>query len=172
MHGSLNPNDSSTITIRSATQDDAQAIAEVYNHYVRVGGATFDIVSWTKTQVSNLLLINSPEVWMVGEADDRVLGWASARQFSNRHGFRMSLELAIYLMPDCVGKGLADQLITEVETRCRSANVHHLVSRVIASNERSMAFHFRHGYELVGIQKEIGNLDDRWIDLAILQKIL
>ncbi|WP_186776088.1 GNAT family N-acetyltransferase [Rubripirellula reticaptiva] len=158
--------------VRAAVHTDAGAIADIYNHHVLAGGATFDVLPWTATQVSELLLIKSPETWVVCVDGEQMLGWASARQFSIRYGFRMSLEWAIYLSPEAIGKGVANSLIVDVEQRCRDGQVHHLMSRVIATNQRSMAFHYRHGYELVGVQKEIGNLDNQWIDLAILQKIL
>ncbi|MGB7328294.1 MAG: N-acetyltransferase family protein [Rubripirellula sp.] len=158
--------------VRAAATADAEAIAEIYNHHVLAGGATFDVLPWTVAQVSDLLLIESPETWVVCVDGERMLGWASARQFSMRYGFRMSLEWAIYLLPESIGKGVADSLIVEVEQRCREGQVHHLMSRVIAANQRSLAFHYRHGYELVGVQKEIGNLNNQWVDLAILQKIL
>ncbi|TWU47482.1 N-acyltransferase YncA [Rubripirellula tenax] len=157
---------------QEARTTDAEKIAEIYNHYVRVGGATFDLATWTAIQVRELLQIKPPEVWVICSSDDDMLGWASARQFSTRHGFRMSLESAIYMAPEAMGRGIADLLQQDVERRCRAANIHHLMARIISTNQRSIAFHRRHGYELVGIQKEVGHMDDRWIDLAIMQKIL
>ncbi len=54
---------------------------------------------------------------------------------------------------------------------CRDCGIHHAVAKVIADNSRSMAFHQRFGYELVGIQKAIGHMNGKWTDVAILQKI-
>jgi phosphinothricin acetyltransferase len=62
--------------------------------------------------------------------------------------------------------------LQKTEDVCAEQGIHHLVSRVIAGNQRSLQFHFRCGYKMVGIQKEIGRLNGEWLDVAILQKIL
>lgn len=102
-------NESNTLSVRAAVVDDAQAISEIYNHYVRSGGATFDTVPWTAEQVVEAFAAGPSEVWLVAEdslAEDgaSVVGWSSARRFSTRPGYRLSLESAIYLSPPCSGK--------------------------------------------------------------------
>ena len=162
----------SEIVIRPASgQSDAAQIARIYNHYVDVGGATFDKVHWPVERVEKLLEIGLPDGCYVADLNGHLLGWASARQFSDRAGFRFSCETAIYLDADAVGKKIADPLQQAIDLHCRENGIHHAVAKVIASNQRSMAFHYRSGYELVGIQKEIGHVNGQWEDVAILQKI-
>ncbi len=158
--------------IRSAKVDDAESVAAIYNHYVALGGATFDAVPWAREDLAEILTNQGAEVWCVAAYGQRLIGWASARRFSLRHGYRLSLESAIYLSPEAVGQGIADGLQNELTNRCRAGQIHHLMARIIADNHRSMAFHHRHGYELVGVQKEVGWMNDQWADVAILQKIL
>ncbi|QDT03720.1 N-acyltransferase YncA [Rubripirellula lacrimiformis] len=158
--------------VRDAIVDDSAAIAEIYNHYITAGGSTFDAETWKAKQIAEMLPTTVPECWLVSADGDKILGWGSARQFSVRHGFRLSLESAIYLSPDAVGRGVAQSLQQQVEERCRQHQIHHLVARIISTNQRSLEFHYRHGFELVGTQKEIGHMDGKWCDLTILQKIL
>jgi phosphinothricin acetyltransferase len=159
------------VQVRMASDQDALGIARIYNHYVDGGGATFDTVHWTTEQVIKLLKGPKPEGWLVAVENATVIGWASARLYSLRHGYRFTCETAIYLDPTAVGRGIADLLQWRLEEHCRQCGIHHAVARIIASNERSMAFHRRHGYELVGIQKEIGHMDQKWTDVAMMQKI-
>lgn len=160
------------INIRLATVGDAEAIAAIYNHYVRIGGATFDTVPWSAEQVVEAFSVGPSDLWLIASDAAEVLGWASARQFSSRPGYRLSLESAIYLSTGAVGKGVADRLQAELETKCRRRNIHHLMARIVTSNERSMAFHRRHGYTIVGVQNEIGHMDGHWVDVTILQNLL
>lgn len=160
------------IIIRAATMGDADAIASIYNHYVLAGGATFDTVPWTGEQVVEAFAAGPSDSWLVADEQSTILGWASARQFSSRPGYRLSLESAIYLAATAVGKGVADRLQQENETRCRRRHIHHLMARVLTSNHRSLAFHQRHGYTTVGVQNEIGHMDGKWVDVTILQKLL
>jgi len=56
--------------------------------------------------------------------------------------------------------------------RARAYDYHHLVAKLWAANERSRALHRKFGYTLVGVQQEIGRVEGRWRDIAIMQKIL
>jgi phosphinothricin acetyltransferase len=157
--------------VREAAAEDAAAIARIYNHHVDIGGATFDTRHWAAEDIVTLINIARPEGWFVALTAQRVIGWASVRRYSLRHGYRFTCETAIYLDPEAIGSGVSDLLQRRVEQHCRQQNLHHAVAKVVADNERSMAFHYRYGYELVGIQKEIGHMDGQWVDVAILQKI-
>ena len=158
--------------VRSATPTDAAAIVDIYNHHVDLGGSTFDASHWTEQQLKSLLAGSDAEAWLVAQQEHRIRGWASARWYSLRHGYRWTMETAIYLEPGAIGKGIANALQQCLEQHCREHRIHHLVAKIIANNQRSMAFHYRHGYELVGIQKEIGHMQGNWQDVAILQKLL
>lgn len=160
------------VDVRTAAHSDAAAIARIYNHHVDLGGSTFDTEHWTDQQVRSLITGSVPEVWLVARRDDLLIGWASARWYSFRQGYRFTLETAIYLDAPAIGRGVANVLQRSLEQHCRDHGMHHLVAKIVADNQRSMAFHYRHGYELVGVQKEIGHMDGGWRDVAILQKLL
>ncbi|GAA4459366.1 N-acetyltransferase family protein [Novipirellula rosea] len=159
------------IRIRHATENDAARVAEIYNHYVDVGGATFDTVHLSSEMVGQRIKQPKPDGWYVAESGESLLGWASARRYSDRFGYRFCCETAIYIAPDGQGRQIGNQLQQRVDQHCVQCNLHHAVARIIADNQRSLAFHYRHGYEMVGIQKEIGRMNDQWVDVAILQKI-
>ena len=158
-------------TIREATIADAASVAESYNHYVMVGGSTFDRDPWSPSDAAAYIESEPPEAWFVADTSSAIVGWASIRQYSVRDGYRLSYETAIYLSPASLGTGVADALQHCVDNYFCQRGLHHAVAKIIADNQRSIAFHIRHGYELVGVQKEIGRMDERWIDVAILQKI-
>ena len=162
---------SDSVPDSDAKPSDAAQIARIYNHYVDAGGATYDNVHWETSYVEQLLQIRPPDVCYVAELSGRILGWASARRFSDRHGYRFSCETAIYLDAQATRKGVGDLLQQKIDWHCRENKIHHAVAKIIASNQHSLAFHYRHGYELVGVQKEIGNVDGQWSDVAILQRV-
>ncbi|MFK8114205.1 MAG: N-acetyltransferase family protein [Rubripirellula sp.] len=166
----INP-DSSCVCVREAAVTDADAIARIYNTQVDAGGSTFDTQHWNRAAVCDLLDFGEPDGWFVAEENGGVVGWASVRRYSLRIGYRFTCETAIYLSPIAFGKGIADELQQRVESHCCDHKMHHAVAKIIADNERSIAFHRRFGYELVGIQKEIGYMNGSWSDVAILQKI-
>lgn len=159
------------IHVRAACIADALDIARIYNQHVDAGGTTFDTVHWTSEQMHQTLGSEKPEGWYVAIKDDRVIGWANIRRYSLRHGYRFTYETGIYLDQSCVGRGVGAILQNRVDEHCRENSIHHAVAKIVADNERSMSFHHRCGYELVGIQKEIGHMDGKWVDVAIMQKV-
>lgn len=170
--------DKQPLSIRSADINDAEPIARIYNHYVDEGGATFDNQHWTTEQTVALIRPKpnelpefTPDAWFVAEYEDNVIGWAAAKRYSNRFGYRRCCESAIYLDANHVGMGVGDALQQRIDQHCEENNIHHLVAKIVADNDRSMGFHYRHGFQLVGIQKEIGEMGNGWIDVAILQKL-
>lgn len=165
------PNNLPTVHVRSAQSNDTLDIAGIYNQHIALGGSTFDTQPWTQELVSKLLGFGSPDAWFVAIESDRVIGWASVRRYSLRMGYRFTSETAIYLDPTVTGRGVGHQLQDRVNSHCQESKIHHAVAKVITDNERSMKFHLKAGYELVGIQKEIGNMNGDWIDVAILQKL-
>tara|TARA_R110002049_G_scaffold4601_3_gene31756 strand:+ start:12452 stop:12979 length:528 start_codon:yes stop_codon:yes gene_type:complete len=164
----------SPVHVRIATAADAESIADIYNLYVDAGGSTFDALHWEPAYVRKQLKIPAPDAWFVavGDQDDDVLGWAALHRFSHRHGYRFSLESAIYLRPDTFGAGVGDALQRQLDKHCGESGIHHVMAKIVTDNHRSIAFHRRHGFETVGIQREIGNMTGDWIDVTIMQKVI
>ena len=81
--------------IRKAVGDDANAIADIYNHHIEIGGSTFDTKPWAATDVGKLIEKPPPDAWFVADSDHRILGWSATRPHSQRHGYRYTCETAI-----------------------------------------------------------------------------
>lgn len=159
------------LTIREATEHDARSIAKIYNLHVHAGGVTFDIDRWSDEEAARRISRGEPDGWYLAENRTGVIGWASLRRYSGRYGYRFTCESAIYLDPTAYGKGVGDRLQARVEAHCRRCGIHHAVAKIVSGNQRSIAFHLKHGYRIVGVQHEVGRIDDRWVDVTILERI-
>lgn len=161
------------LTVRPASLLDAGAIAEIYNQYVDGGPFTMEEDHWTYLSVKRQLdHFNDREGVVVCEdSDGEIVGWGKVRQYSDRGGYRIACEMSTYVRADTQGQGVGKTLLAEMIHLSRRLGYHHAVARVIAGNELSLRFHQRHGFELVGVQKEIGVVDGHLADVAILQRI-
>lgn len=112
------------------------------------------------------------QVLIVAESDSEIQGYALIKSYSDRPGYRVSCETSIYLHRELTGRGIGSALQTSLIERCRELQYHHVVTKIWASNSGSIRFHQKFGFELVGIQREVGHLKGRWLDVAILQLIL
>ena len=67
-----------------------------------------------------------------------------------------------------VGRRLMDHLI-EV---ARDSGFHSVIARIEASSTASRTLHERCGFELVGVEREVGRKFNRWLDVAVMQLML
>ena len=54
----------------------------------------------------------------------------------------------------------------------RDSGFHSIIARIEASGVASRALHETCGFELVGIEREVGRKFNRWLDVAIMQLLL
>ena len=115
--------------LRTVHPDDATAIAEIYNHYVRETPVTFEEDRVAPEEMRQRILETTRTYpWLVCEEDGRLLGYSYARKWRERAAYRRSVEATIYLHPSAVGQGkgsiLFDALLAELRNRqfhCASA---------------------------------------------------
>lgn len=159
--------------IRDATPRDAAAIAEIFNEAILTRGSTMQLDpiaqevarQWVRTLVDR-------EALLVAEESARVVGWAVLKRYSEREGYRFTAETSVYLHRSHRGRGLGSAMQEALLERARALEYHHLVARIWATHKHSLALHRKFGYELVGIQREVGYVDGQWHDVAILQRLL
>ncbi len=167
------PRPSASIVVRDATPEDCGAIAAIYAQAVRAGRSTMDTVPLPARYFREVLAAASPrEALLVADAAGRVVGWAQTKRYSERPGYAPACETTVYVAEEATGMGTGSRLMEALLTRARDAGHHHLVAKILASNEDSVRFHERLGFERVGTQREIGWLNGAWQDVVILQRIL
>lgn len=158
---------------REAVPGDAAAIAAIYNESVAARDSTMQLEPVDAESVrSRIASLGEREALLVAEAGNRVVGWGIVKRYSDRGGYRHTAETSVYVRRDRTGEGFGSQIQAALIERCRAFGDRHLVAKVWADNEASVALHRRFGYEEVGVQRDIGRVDGAWKDVLILQKIL
>lgn len=158
--------------IRTATLADCVAIANIYNQAIQLGGITLDDRHFVAADIQTWIARFGPrETLLVLERRNHVLGWGIIKRYSDRAGYRFCCETSIYLAQSEIGQGYGKRLFQHLIQTVQDFGYHHVVAKIVAKNQSSIAFHEQFGFELVGIQKEIGCLKDQWHDIAILQLV-
>lgn len=159
--------------IRQATPADAEAISDIYNREVIEGMATLDLVPRTVAEQERWIRDRSGGLAvLVAEADDVILGFASLSFYRDRPGYRTSVEDSIYIAPGHQGGGVGHNLLGHLIETAELHGFHAIFARIVGTGEASVALHQRHGFELVGIEREVGRKFGRWHDVALLQRLL
>lgn len=168
---------------RSATLADAEATAGIYNHEVHTGVATFDMVprslveqqDWLRSHAGAYPCIVAQE----GTPDDpgHLVGWASLSPYRARAAYSTSVEDSIYVHPDFQRQGVGDLLLGDLVDISDNLGFHSIFARISgeasdsSSGAISIALHRKHGFELVGVEREVGRKFGRWLDATLMQRI-
>jgi L-amino acid N-acyltransferase len=158
--------------VRLAQSDDAEAIRVIYNYEVRSSTATFDIVE-RDVEAQNTWMADRSGVFSVLVATDQseVLGFASLSPFRERAAYRSTVENSIYVAEGHRGQGVADALLAELLQVARSSGFHSVISRIGGGNEASTALHTKHGFQVVGVERQVGRKFNRWVDVTVMQVV-
>ena len=172
--------------IRLAEVADAEAIRSIYNVEVLESTNTFDMVPRTRGEQEAWILEHSgvhPAV-VATEASDSgiegrlgangeiILGFGSLSAFHERSGYSATAENSIYVDRAQRGRGVGTALLAELLALASAHGFHSVIARIAGHNETSIGLHQAAGFELVGVEREVGRKHRQWLDVVELQRLL
>jgi phosphinothricin acetyltransferase len=101
-----------------------------------------------------------------------VLGFGSLSSYRDRPSYSTTVENSVYVAEEHRGEGVGRVLLDELVRLGTLHGFHSMVARVGGDNGASIALHRACGFELVGVEREIGRKFNRWLDVAVLQRML
>ena len=145
----------------------------IYNVEVEQHLSTFDLVTRT---------IDDQRAWLarrsgafsavVAIVDDEVVGFASLSPYKERPAYRTTVEDSVYVSRGHPRLGIGRTLMEHVVGIARDSGFHSMIARIEASGTASRALHEACGFQLVGIEREVGRKFNRWLDVAVMQLLL
>ena len=159
--------------VRRATQDDVQAITDIYNDAILNTTATFD--TKPKSSADRLewfLSHDDRHPVLVLEVNRKIVGWASLTQWSDRKAYDSTVETTFYVDSESRGRGYGWMLGEALVDEARELGFHTLIARITDGSDASIHLHERAGFEHIGTMKEVGHKFGDYLDVHILQKIL
>jgi L-amino acid N-acyltransferase YncA len=172
--------------IRLASSGDAEAIRAIYNVEVLESINTFDMVPRTKAEqaawlaehqgVHPVIVASEPadpgSDGHRGTAGEVILGFGSLSAFRDRPGYAATAENSVYVDQRQRGKGVGRALLAELLELAAAHGFHSVIARVAGHNEVSIGLHQAAGFELVGVEREVGRKHRQWLDVVELQRLL
>lgn len=159
--------------IRTATIDDAAAIARIYNQGIEDRMATLETLPRTPEERAEWIGARGPRHPVLVAVDGGgVLGWGSLNQYNPRPAYDHVVDFSVYVGRECRGRGIGDALLGALEERARALGFHKMVLAAFPGNAPGMRLYERHGFAKVGIFHEQGMLDGKWVDVIVMEKLL
>lgn len=161
------------LRLRTASIDDAAAIAGIFRPYVEETPITFEETPPDADAVAERVertLATHP--WVVAERDGRVIGYAYASRLRDRPAYRWTAELSAYLDRAERGAGVGSALYRALLATLDRQGFESACGVVTLPNPESVAFHESFDFERVARFPAIGYKLGEWHDVAWYERSL
>ena len=163
----------STIVLRPATAGDAEAICRVYNQGIEDRIATLETELRTPEERRQWLAARGPRHPVyVAEAEEMIVGWSSLNVYNPRPAYQYVADFSIYIERGWRGKGMGRRLLEHLIEQARALGYHKMMLSAFPFNASGVALYERMGFTRAGVFHEMGQLDGRWVDTLIMEKLL
>ena len=164
----------SALRVRPATAGDADAICRIYNQGIEDRVATLETELRTSDERRQWLAARGPRhpVIVAEAADGGVLGWGSLNVFNPRDAYRFVADFSVYVERGARSQGVGRAMLERLIELGREHGYHKLVLSAFPTNASGMSLYERLGFRTVGVYKEQGRLDGRWVDTIVMEKLL
>jgi L-amino acid N-acyltransferase YncA len=161
------------LPIRRAGETDLDALRRIYNEGIEDRLATLEtdpksaeeIAEWFGQHDERYAVIVCTE-------GDAVVGWASLNRFSHRCAHAAIADLSVYVARSHRGRSIGFSLLTALEPLARDGGFHKIVLHALNANEQGKNLYRKAGFAEVGVFKEHGMLDSRYVDVVAMEKVL
>jgi L-amino acid N-acyltransferase len=160
--------------VRLAEPADAESVRRIYNAEVVGSTATFDLRPRTPEEQAAWMAEHQGTYPVVVAVDDdgTVLGFGSLSTYRDRPSYATTVENSVYVDAAHRGEGVGRALLEELVRLATRHGFHSMIARVGGDNTPSIALHAACGFDEVGVEREIGRKFNRWLDVAVLQRML
>jgi L-amino acid N-acyltransferase YncA len=158
---------------RLAELRDAPAIAQIYNQGIEDRTATFETEPRTAEVVEGLLCARTDRYpAVVVEDGTNVLGFAWTSEYRPRSAYAGVAEFTIYVARAARGQGVGRLALSALVAEAEERGFWKLVSRIFPENMASRRLCAALGFREVGVYRRHGQLDGRWRDCVIVERLL
>jgi L-amino acid N-acyltransferase YncA len=159
------------LAARPASLDDAERIAQIYNEGIEDRVGTFETRPRTADDIRAWFDGRHPIVVVAAE-DRGVIAFASTSTYRARDCYAGIAEFSVYVARSGRGRGAGTVAMRALIDAARDAGYWKLVSRIFIENTASRKLMGAMGFREVGIYEKHGQLDGRWRDVVIVERLI
>ncbi|MBV9334078.1 MAG: N-acetyltransferase [Candidatus Eremiobacteraeota bacterium] len=164
---------SDALALRRASEGDLEAIAAIYNQGIEDRVATLETEPKSRDEIEQWWQQHD-DYYAVIVAVERgtVIGWASLNRFSGRCAHAEIADVSVYVERDFRGRGVGFALLSELEREARRNGLRKLVLHALDGNEQGRRLYGKARFREVGVFREHGRIDGRYVDVVAMERML
>ena len=171
---SATPREKLLVRVVPADSSHAEATRAIYNHAVETSTATFEMTPRSLPEQLEWVKEHSgayPAVVAL-DSQDEVLGFGSLSPYRPRAAYSTTVEDSVYVHDGHRRRGVGRALLEELVALAEAHGFHAVIARIAGGNEASVALHAECGFEVIGVEKEVGRKFGRWLDVVCMERLV
>ena len=163
----------SSLLVRDAEESDLPSIRAIYNQGIEDRVATLDEDPKSHLDIREWFGRHGDRyAVLVAVRAEHVIGWASLNAYSHRCAYRGVADLSVYVDREARRSGVGTALLGQIGARARDEEFHKIVLFAFTENVAGLKLYRKSGYRDVGVFKEQGRLDGRFMDVIAMELLL
>jgi L-amino acid N-acyltransferase YncA len=160
--------------IRSATPDDAEAIAAIYAPIVLETTISFEWVPPSAEEVrARIVKTLAKYPWLVAvDTSHNVAGYVYAASHREPPSYQWSVTTSVFVREDSRGQGTGKALYVELFRQLVALGYYRAFAGIALPNDGSVALHESVGFSRIGVYEKVGFKFGAWRDVGWWQKEL
>jgi phosphinothricin acetyltransferase len=160
------------IETRTATADDAEKVAALYNEYIPTN-VTLETEEVSIEEMRNRITEALEKYnWLVMEDEREIVGFAFYKKFRQNVAYNHTVEATIYLNKAIQGKGHGKTLYQALMDDAKEKGFREMIAGVIMPNIASVMLHERMGFAKAAHYEKVSVKNGKYLDVAFWQKSL
>ena len=158
--------------VRPARPADAEAVAAIFEQGIEDRVATFETRPVAPEEWERRLA-SAEELVLVAEQDGRILAFAVAGPYADRHDYYAGIaEATMYVERASRRRGVGLKLLNALADAAEERGLYKLVGKILTTNHASIALVRECGFREVGVHRRHGHLDGEWKDVLVVERLL
>ncbi|MDR7075680.1 phosphinothricin acetyltransferase [Neobacillus niacini] len=161
------------VSIRDSNESDIKSIQTIYNQGIEDKIATLETEIKDDTYMRNWFDKHRGRYKViVAEDKGQIVGWASLNQYNNRSAYDGVADLSVYISRGYRGKGVGKKLLAKLESLAKENGFHKMILFTFPINQLGQGLYRRIGFRELGVFKNQGKIDGKFVDVMAMEKIL
>ena len=164
------------ISIRECLPDDMSYVRDIYCQYISpeeliTFEEEFPTVDDMKKRRNGIKKRGYPYIVAINDEDNEIIGYSYADSYRSRSAYRFSVENSVYISRNHCGKGIGKLLLLNLLQELEKLGTKQCIAVLGTKEDNPQSFHLHSsfGFESVGIYKNIGFKNDKFVDRLHMQ---
>lgn len=152
---------------REFQRADFPAVKDIYQQGIDTGEATFQLSAKDWEEWDAAMFGHSR---LVAVEADKIVGWAALSPISSREVYCGVAEVSIYVATAVQGKGVGQQLLTQLIVESEKNQIWMLQAAIFPENTASLRLHMGNGFRQLGVREKLGQMNGVWRDVVLIER--